>query len=86
MLSRNIKVDLGAYVGGGTSLSILKTFHDAYKISSMDADSQDALIAFYLATLGAAKALKLENKIGNFENDNEADFIVVDINQPSILS
>jgi guanine deaminase len=31
-----------------------------------------------LATLGGAKALSLDDKIGNFETGKEADFIVID--------
>ena len=34
--------------------------------------------AIYLATLGAARALDLDDRIGNFETGKEADFIVVD--------
>ena len=34
--------------------------------------------AFYLATLGGARALALDGKIGNFEIGKEADFIVLD--------
>ena len=32
----------------------------------------------YLATLGAAEALYLDDKIGNFEQGKEADFVVMD--------
>ena len=37
-----------------------------------------ALRMFYLATLGAARAMQLEGTIGNFAPGAEADFIVVD--------
>lgn len=36
--------------------------------------------AFYLATLGAAHALYLDDLLGNFEKGKEADFVVVDWN------
>lgn len=32
----------------------------------------------YLATLGSAKSLYLDDKIGNFEQNKEADFVVLD--------
>ena len=32
----------------------------------------------YLATLGAAEALYLDDKIGNFQPGKEADFVVLD--------
>jgi guanine deaminase len=35
--------------------------------------------AFYLATLGGAKTLSLDNVVGNFKTGKEADFCVVDI-------
>ena len=35
--------------------------------------------AFYLATLGGAKALYLDDRIGNFEPGKEADFVVLDL-------
>jgi guanine deaminase len=36
------------------------------------------MIRWYLATFGAAKALHLDNQIGNFTPGKEADFIVID--------
>ncbi len=38
----------------------------------------DPPLAFYLATLGGATSLGLENKIGSLRKDKEADFLVVD--------
>jgi guanine deaminase len=35
--------------------------------------------AFYLATLGAARTLRLETSIGHFAPGTEADFIVLDL-------
>ena len=35
--------------------------------------------AYYLATLGGAKALYLDKWLGNFDPDKEADFIVLDL-------
>jgi guanine deaminase len=37
-----------------------------------------SLDAFYLATLGAARALQLDAHIGNFAAGKEADFVVLD--------
>jgi guanine deaminase len=42
--------------------------------------------ALYLATLGAARALYLEDKIGNFEPGKEADFVVLDPRATSITA
>ena len=37
--------------------------------------------AFYLATLGGARALRLDDWIGNFEPGKEADFVVLDLSR-----
>jgi guanine deaminase len=36
--------------------------------------------AFYLATLGGARALYLDDLLGNFDKDKEADFVAIDWN------
>jgi guanine deaminase len=78
MWSADVPVGLGTDVGGGTSLSLLKTASEAYKVLHLQDQALPAASALYLATLGAAEALCLDDKIGNFEPGMEADFVVLD--------
>ena len=73
-----IRVGLGTDVGGGTSLSLLKTMREAYKVLHLQQQPLPPGRALYLATLGAAEALYLDDRIGNFETGKEADFVVLD--------
>lgn len=78
MRSRNIRCGLGSDVGGGTSLSMLRTASEAYKVLQLQNQSLPPARALYLATLGAAEALYLDDKVGNFARGMEADFVVLD--------
>ncbi|MEC5159030.1 MULTISPECIES: guanine deaminase [unclassified Janthinobacterium] len=89
-----VKVGLGSDVGAGTSFSALRTMGEAYKVSQLHkayVDNPDqrhpltSLKAFYLATLGAAKALDLDDKVGSFRAGREADFIVVNPNATDLM-
>ena len=80
-----IKVGLATDVGAGTSLSQLQTMSDAYKVIQLQNQSLSVFQAFYLATLGAAKALSLEDKIGSFEPGKEADFVVWDLQATPLM-
>lgn len=73
-----IRCGLGTDVGGGTSLSLLRTASEAYKVLHLQEHALPATRALYLATLGAAEALYLDDKIGNFASGKEADFVVLD--------
>ena len=76
--SESIRVGLGTDVGGGTSLSLLKTMREAYKVLHLQDQPLPPARAMYLATLGAAEALYLDDCIGNFAAGKEADFVVLD--------
>lgn len=78
MWQADVPVGLGTDVGGGTSLSMLRTASEAYKVLHLQDQALPAASALYLATLGAAEALYLDDKIGNFEPGMEADFVVLD--------
>lgn len=75
---KGIKTTIATDVGAGTSFSLLQTLNEAYKIQQLNGYSMNTFESFYKITLGASRALKLENKIGSFEVGSEADFIVVD--------
>lgn len=73
-----VNVTLGSDVGAGTGFPMLQTLQDAYKVSAMNGHPMHALTGFYMLTLGAAKALGLENISGNFDPGKEADFVVIE--------
>ncbi len=73
-----VRTGLGTDVGGGTNLSLLSTMKDAYKVSQLKGNKTTPAQSFYLATLGGARALHLEDRIGSFLPGNEADFVVLD--------
>lgn len=78
MTTAGVRVGLATDVGAGTSLSMLRTAGEAYKVLQLRDQALGAERALYLATLGAARALSLDAFIGNFAVGKEADFIVVD--------
>ncbi|HZW60188.1 MAG TPA: guanine deaminase [Woeseiaceae bacterium] len=73
-----IRVGAGSDVGGGTSLSMLRTLAEAYKVLQLQGQSLAPWQALYLGTLGGARALHLDDRIGNFAAGREADFVVLD--------
>lgn len=73
-------------VGGGTSFSMLQTLSEAYKVTQLNNNKLSPLKSLYLATLGNAKTLQLDDKIGSFKVGNEADFVVLDFNSTAIMS
>jgi guanine deaminase len=75
---RPVRVGLATDVGGGTSYSMLRTAAEAYKVLQLRLQNLPALDAFYLMTLGNARALSLEDKIGSLESGREADLVVLD--------
>jgi len=81
-----IKVGLGTDVGAGTSFSLLQTANEAYKVAHLRGQKLTAFQALYLATLGGARVLGLQDQIGNFDVGKEADFIVVDMRATPLMA
>ena len=73
-----VQVSIATDVGGGTSFSMLRTLAEAYKVVRMTGQDLSAHRAFYFATLGGARALGLDDRIGSFLPGREADFVVLD--------
>lgn len=81
----NINVGMGTDVGAGTSFSILQTMSEAYKVMQMQQEKLHPAKSLFLATLGGAKSLHLENKIGNLAIGKEADFVVLDLHATQLM-
>ena len=76
---KQVKVGLGTDIGAGTSFCQLQTLNEAYKVQQLQGDKLSAFESLYHATLGGAKALHLEDKLGNFNVGKEADFVVLNL-------
>jgi guanine deaminase len=81
-----VRVGLGTDVGAGTSFSQLQSLNEAYKVMQLQGKKLDPFKSLYLATLGGANALYLDDKIGNFESGKDADFVVLDYNATPLIS
>jgi guanine deaminase len=73
-----VEVSLATDVGGGTSLSMLRTMADAYKVQAMAGRRLSAWAALHAATRGAAHALELGDEIGTLDVGRTADVCVWD--------
>ncbi len=84
--AHGVRVGLGTDVGAGTSFSQLQSLNEAYKVMQLQGKKLDPFKSLYLATLGGARALYLDDKIGNFAPGKDADFVVLDYQATPLLS
>jgi guanine deaminase len=93
-VAAGLRVSLASDVGGGTSLSILRTAADAYKVVALQGNRVDdaargpdsgplngplsAWVALHAATLGAAQGLGLAHEIGHLGAGAVADLALWD--------
>lgn len=75
---QRVRVGLGSDIGGGTSLSPLRTMGEAYKVAQLRRHSVSAAKLWWLHTAGAAAALDLDTRVGNLQEGLEADVVVLD--------
>jgi guanine deaminase len=83
---RPVRVGLGTDVGAGTSLSHLQTLNEAYKVQQLAGNRLTAVQAFYLATLGGARSLYLDDRIGRLAPGFDADICVLDTKATDLLA
>ncbi|MBK0065232.1 MULTISPECIES: guanine deaminase [unclassified Acinetobacter] len=83
---QGVKVGLGTDIGAGTSFNLLQTVNEAYKVQQLQGDKLSAYEALYHATIGGAKALDLQDKLGNFDIGKEADFVVLNLQATALQS
>ncbi len=78
MQENGVRMALATDIGGGTSYSMLRTLDEAYKVCQLQNRNLPPLRAFYMLTLGNARALGLEAEIGTLAAGSEADIVVLD--------
>ena len=73
-IDQGINVSLGTDIAAGQFTSILPVLRDTYYANPIDPKS-----AFYMATMGGAISVSMEEKIGSFEIGKYADFVVLNV-------
>jgi guanine deaminase len=64
-------------VGAGTSFSMLETMDEAYKVLHLQGQRLSPFASFYRMTLGNARALGLDDRIGSLHAGADADIVVL---------
>ncbi|MGB1424224.1 MAG: guanine deaminase [Pseudomonadales bacterium] len=73
-----VPLAIGSDIGGGTSISLLKTLADAYKVCQLQGYALDAYEAFFMLTKGNAVVTQQDRFIGDFRPGREADWVLLD--------
>ncbi|SEQ45280.1 guanine deaminase [Thalassovita taeanensis] len=79
MIAAGQRVGLATDTGGGSSFSMLRTMAAAYEIGQLRHAPLHAAQLLWLATVGSARALRMQDQIGNLAPGMEADLIVLDL-------
>tara|TARA_B100000780_G_scaffold42900_1_gene26618 strand:- start:149 stop:949 length:801 start_codon:yes stop_codon:yes gene_type:complete len=80
-----VGIGLASDIGGGSSFSMLRTMAAAYEVAQLQGVAIHPAQLLWLATEGSAKALHLENVIGNLKPGVEADLCVLNLNSTSAI-
>ena len=73
------RVGLATDTGGGSSFSMLRTMAAAYEVAQLRHRPLHPAELWWLATQGSARALGMDDRIGNLAPGMEADIIAVDL-------
>ncbi len=79
LMSAGHRIGLATDTGGGSSFSMLRTMAAAYEIGQLSGTALHPAQLLWLATCGSARALRLDDKIGNLAAGTEADLVVLDL-------
>jgi guanine deaminase len=78
-LAQQMRVGLATDTGGGSSFSMLHTMAAAYEVAQLRGQALHPSQLLWLATVGSARALRAEDRIGNLAPGMEADIVVIDL-------
>jgi len=87
-LKREIKIGIGTDgAASNNNLDFVEEIHITaliHKVKVMDPTVLSAWDVLHMATLGGAKVLGLQNKIGSLEPGKRADFVIFDLQKPHL--
>lgn len=75
---QGVRIATATDVGGGSSYSMLRTMDEGYKVMQLRGQRLTPLRSFYHLTLGNARAMSLDHRIGSLAPGMEADIVVLD--------
>jgi guanine deaminase len=81
-----VGIGIGTDVGAGTTLSVLQTLGEAYKVCQLRGASLDPFRALHLATAGGARIMGIADRVGALLPGQEADFILLDMAATPLLA
>ena len=76
--AKPLRIAAATDVGGGTNYSMLRTMDEGYKVIALQGEKMNPLAAFWQITLGNAKALSIEDRVGTLDPGTDADVVVRD--------
>jgi guanine deaminase len=85
-LARHLRVGLATDTGGGSSFSMLHTMAAAYEVAQLRGQALHPSQLIWLATIGSARALRAEHRIGNIVPGMEADLTILDLASTSAIA
>lgn len=79
LISEGHRVGLATDTGGGSSFSMLRTMAAAYEVAQLRHVPLHSAQLWWLATVGSARALRIDHAVGNIAPGMEADLVVIDL-------
>lgn len=79
LMAEGQRIGLATDTGGGSSFSMLRTMAAAYEIGQLKGTPLHAAQLYWLATVGSARALRMDHQIGNITKGGDADLVVLDL-------
>lgn len=73
------RIGLATDTGGGSSFSMLRTMAAAYEVAQLRGTALHPAQLWWLATAGSARAIRMDDRIGNLAPGIEADLVVIDL-------
>lgn len=73
-----LRIAAATDVGGGTSYSMLRTMDEGYKVIALQGEKINPFASFWQITLGNARALSIDERVGTLDPGTDADIVVLD--------